>query len=216
MLGGTVRTRVDAGARIFLILIFRGILERLSVRTLSIMSKLSIKQQLVIAASKEVLNEFVMLFEKHESTLSEEHKVDIIKSIAQYVSLSLSLSYVSSLFTCVSPDKAFQRAIDALSLDLALFIVRIHADDMSQEDMWCILQDAHDDHDEAFHTMLKNFPIPISFFDDCDACNALYGEPTPKRLKTQVTMETKEEEDDTHITSPSSLSSPSSPDEGEE
>jgi hypothetical protein len=53
------------------------------------MSKLSIKQQLVIAASKEVLNEFVMLFEKHESTLSEEHKVDIIKSIAQYVSLSL-------------------------------------------------------------------------------------------------------------------------------
>ncbi len=67
---------------------------------------------------------------------------------------------------------------------------------MSHEDMWCLLQDFHDDSDKEFHTMLENFPIPISLFDDCDACDVISGERIPKRRKTQRDVNTEKENEE--------------------
>jgi hypothetical protein len=90
---------------------------------------------------------------------------------------------------------------------------------MNQEDVMDIIQDVHDDSNDAFHTMLENFPIPISFFEDCDACSTISGEQTPKRRRIQEKakpdevqtkteeVQAKEDEDDDDNSSSSSSSS---------
>ncbi len=46
---------------------------------------MSIVRQLVTAASKEVLIDFVNLYVEHASTMSEDQQTDIIQSIEEYV-----------------------------------------------------------------------------------------------------------------------------------
>jgi hypothetical protein len=48
---------------------------------MSTLPKPSVMQRLITAASKEVLNEFVNLYDEHASKFTEEQQADIIKSI---------------------------------------------------------------------------------------------------------------------------------------